>query len=144
MSSLETELARLQAELDASRRELEVARAEVIRLRNLLGLDRPVPKGPSDGRLFAPEPLPSTVEVVQGPITRLSSPAAKLALFRRLFVGRGDVFPVRWENRKTGRSGYAPACANEWRSGICKKMDTPPVKCSDCSNRLLNLRLPGS
>ena len=59
MSSLETELARLQAELDASRRELEVARAEVIRLRNLLGLDRPVPEGPRDGRLFAPEPLPS-------------------------------------------------------------------------------------
>ncbi|WP_409372357.1 TOTE conflict system archaeo-eukaryotic primase domain-containing protein, partial [Pseudodonghicola xiamenensis] len=40
-------------------------------------------------------------------------------LFRRLFAGRPDVFPVRWENRKTGRSGYSPACANEWVKGIC-------------------------
>ena len=109
MSSLETELARLQAELDASRRELEVARAEVIRLRNLLGLDRPVPEGPRDGRLFAPEPLPSAVEVVQGPITRWSSPAAKLALFRRLFAARTDVFAVRWENRSSAKAGWMPA-----------------------------------
>jgi hypothetical protein len=38
-------------------------------------------------------------------------------LFRRLFAGRSDVFPVRWENRHTGKSGYAPACADEWVRG---------------------------
>ncbi|HET8703447.1 TOTE conflict system archaeo-eukaryotic primase domain-containing protein [Castellaniella sp.] len=43
----------------------------------------------------------------------------KVALFRRLFQGRDDVYPIRWEN-KAGKSGYAPACANEWRPGICK------------------------
>lgn len=36
----------------------------------------------------------------------------KVALFRSLFRGREDVFPRRWENPKTGRSGYAPACSN--------------------------------
>jgi superfamily II DNA or RNA helicase len=62
-----------------------------------------------------------------------SSPAAeKVALFRRLFAGRTDVFPVRWENRKTGRSGYAPACANEWAKGLCGK---PKVKCGDCPHQ---------
>jgi hypothetical protein len=35
-------------------------------------------------------------------------------LFRSLFRGREDVFPRRWENPKSGRSGYAPACENEW------------------------------
>jgi hypothetical protein len=32
------------------------------------------------------------------------SPAAKVALFRHLFRGRTDVYPVRWESAK-GRSG---------------------------------------
>ena len=57
---------------------------------------------------------------------------AKIALFRRLFRGRADVFPVRWENAKSGRSGYSPACRNEWRRGIC---DKPKVKCSNCPNQ---------
>jgi superfamily II DNA or RNA helicase len=58
----------------------------------------------------------------------------KVALFRRLFRGRTDVYPIRWESKKTGKSGYAPACANEWRTGICEK---PRIKCSECSHRLL-------
>ncbi|WP_032673428.1 DEAD/DEAH box helicase [Pseudomonas syringae] len=57
----------------------------------------------------------------------------KIALFRSLFRGRADVYPVRWES-KTGKSGYAPACANEWRPGICEK---PRIKCGDCSKRQL-------
>ncbi|MBS0468127.1 MAG: DEAD/DEAH box helicase, partial [Proteobacteria bacterium] len=65
--------------------------------------------------------------------SRLST-AEKVALFRRLFRGRTDIYPVRWESKTTGKSGYAPACANEWRAGLCEK---PRVKCGDCSNRLL-------
>ena len=57
----------------------------------------------------------------------------KVALFRRLFRGRTDVYPVRWES-KAGKTGYAPACANEWRAGICEK---PRIKCSDCGHRSL-------
>jgi hypothetical protein len=61
-------------------------------------------------------------------VDRNSTIENKIALFR----GRSDVFPIRWENRKTGRSGYAPACANEWQRGICEK---PKVKCSACPNQ---------
>ncbi|MCU7793757.1 TOTE conflict system archaeo-eukaryotic primase domain-containing protein [Aeromonas caviae] len=63
------------------------------------------------------------------------SPSEKVALFRKLFRGRSDVYPVRWESKTTGKSGYAPACANEWRAGICGK---PRIKCADCRNRLLS------
>lgn len=63
------------------------------------------------------------------------STAEKVALFRRLFRGRTDVYPVRWESKTSGKSGYAPACANEWRAGVCEK---PRIKCSDCGNRLLS------
>ena len=63
----------------------------------------------------------------------LLSTNEKVSLFRRLFRGRADVYPVRWES-KAGKTGYSPACANEWRAGICEK---PRIKCSDCGNRLL-------
>jgi hypothetical protein len=33
-------------------------------------------------------------------ITAESTAAEKITLFRRLFAGRADVFPVRWDNRK--------------------------------------------
>jgi hypothetical protein len=56
----------------------------------------------------------------------------KIALFRLLFRGRDDVFPRRWENAKSGKSGYAPACHNEWIRGICEK---PRIKCSNCPNQ---------
>jgi hypothetical protein len=49
-----------------------------------------------------------------------------------LFAGRPDVFPVRWENKKAGRSGYSPACSNEWAKGICGK---PRVKCGECPHQ---------
>ena len=65
-------------------------------------------------------------------VVAASSTAEKIALFRRLFAGRADVFPVRWENRKTAKSGYAPACANEWVKGICGK---PQVKCGECPHQ---------
>ena len=67
----------------------------------------------------------------------IASPAVlsnseKITLFRSLFRGRDDVFPRRWENSKSGKSGYAPACHNEWVRGICEK---PRIKCSDCPNQ---------
>jgi hypothetical protein len=34
--------------------------------------------------------------------------AKKLSLFRSLFCGRDDVFPIRFVSKKTGKSGYAP------------------------------------
>ena len=61
------------------------------------------------------------------------SPAkTKIALFRSLFRGREDVYPRRFQSRKTGRAGYSPACGNEWVPGICEK---PRIKCSECPHQ---------
>ena len=62
-----------------------------------------------------------------GAVNFKSLSEAKIALFRSLFRGRDDVYPRRFESRKTGRSGYAPACGNEWVRGICEK---PRIKCA--------------
>ncbi|QTF09699.1 DEAD/DEAH box helicase family protein [Brenneria izadpanahii] len=99
--------------------ELSALRAENARLISLLesnGIEwRLSPK------TIAPEP-------------RSLSPDEKITLFRRLFRGREDVYPLRWESKSSGKSGYTPACANEWQPGICAK---PQIKCSDCTRRLL-------
>lgn len=63
-------------------------------------------------------------------ITRTSDVQEKIKLFRRLFRGRDDVYPLRWENRQ-GRAGYSPACGNEWHKTLCGK---PKVKCGACKN----------
>ncbi|SMF53775.1 TOTE conflict system archaeo-eukaryotic primase domain-containing protein [Pseudogulbenkiania subflava] len=109
MSTTHDELARLQAE-----------NARLIALLESHGIDWRLPPRPAP---VAPEPEPS----------RLST-HEKVALFHRLFRGRADVYPTRWESKTTGKSGYAPACANEWQPGVCEK---PRIKCSDCGNRLL-------
>jgi len=81
----------------------------------------------ADSRRQATQILDTTPET-----TRYST-ADKISLFRRLFRGRIDVYPQRWESTK-GRSGYSPVCTNEWKKGICLK---PKIKCGDCSNRTL-------
>ena len=63
-----------------------------------------------------------------------SAPEDKIILFRSLFRGRDDVYPRRFESRRTGKSGYAPVCANEWARGLCEK---PRVKCAHCPHRRL-------
>jgi len=62
-------------------------------------------------------------------VGQASSAEDKIALFRSLFRGRTDVYPRRFESKRTGRAGYQPACANEWVRGVCEK---PRVKCTDC------------
>jgi len=79
------------------------------------------------------EILPSKpVSALVAGVTHLSPPDGKIALFRSLFRGRDDVYPRRFESRKTGKAGYSPACANEWVRGICEK---PRIKCADCTHR---------
>ncbi len=70
-------------------------------------------------------------------INHTSPSDAKVALFRTLFRGREDVFAKRWQNPKTGKSGYSPACGNEWVSGLCDKRNTPCTRCK--SRKLLPL-----
>ncbi len=62
-------------------------------------------------------------------VNRSSPVEAKIRLFRALFRGREDVYAHRFESRRTGKAGYAPACANEWVRGECEK---PRIKCADC------------
>jgi superfamily II DNA or RNA helicase len=59
-------------------------------------------------------------------------PTQKIALFLDLFGARRSVYPRLWENLKTAKKGYAPACHNEWRPGVCRK---PQIKCTDCAHQ---------
>lgn len=102
------------AALEAERMALESRLAGLLALQ----MKRPIPVVPH--------------AATAGTMTGTASPAAKIALFRSLFRGRDDVFPKRWSNPRSGKSGYSPACANEWVARLCGK---PKVKCGDCPNR---------
>ncbi|MCX7057540.1 MAG: DEAD/DEAH box helicase, partial [Proteobacteria bacterium] len=65
------------------------------------------------------------------PVGSVVSATDKIEFFQRLFRGRTDAYPIRWES-KSGKSGYSPACANEWQPLLC---DKPRIKCADCPNR---------
>ena len=94
----------------------------------------------SHGIEWRPPSSPAPTDTARAPESRTESEpsrlstAEKVTLFRRLFRGRTDVYPVRWEAKTSGKSGYAPACGNEWQAGICEK---PRIKCTDCSHRRL-------
>jgi len=68
------------------------------------------------------------------PINQLSSPEEKVALFQSLFRGREDIFAIRWAGRND-RSGYSPACLNDWKLGVCGKYKKIP--CAKCEHRQL-------
>jgi hypothetical protein len=109
---LHAEIASLEkrlAELDAEREGL-LASLEQLQLRY-----KAESKLPSPSQIFNPSSAATSF-----------SNAEKVALFRSLFRGRDDIFPQRWENSKSGKAGYSPACR------ICEK---PRVKCSDCLNQ---------
>jgi len=90
--------------------ELRWLREENARLKELLtqhGIAWEVP--------IATAPVPATTESAPTP-THFTTDV-KIALFRRLFRRREDVYPQRWESAK-GASGYAPVCGNEWKPGV--------------------------
>lgn len=64
------------------------------------------------------------------------TPAEKVILFRSLFRGREDIFPIRFTNNKTGKSGYSPVCANKWEPGLC--LLKTGGKCGECPNQLFH------
>lgn len=108
------------------RDELRRLRDENARLKNLL-----TQHGISCEESTIPESVPAPTE--SAPFSTQLTTDDKIALFRRLFRGREDVYPQRWESVK-GKNGYSPACGNEWQPGVCHK---PRVKCGDCSQRQL-------
>ena len=94
----------LQQRLDQASRELELLRGENERLRTLLALTQRT-KTILGTRKPEPAPLAGTAP---------TSASEKIALVRRLFHGRDDVYALRWESPRTGKSGYAPATAEGW------------------------------
>jgi len=104
--------------LEAERDRLRAENARLVTLLERHGIDWRAPEAVEWKPAASPEP------------SRLST-EEKLGLFRRLFRGRSDVYALRWES-KAGKSGYAPACANEWKPSICEK---PRIKCTECPHR---------
>lgn len=91
--------------------ECSKLREENARYRALLGLPAETEEAVSTTHAAtSPDPVPAA-------LSKQSPSKAKVALFRSLFRGREDVYAVRWE-RKDGKSGYSPACRNEWVPGI--------------------------
>lgn len=72
---------------------------------------------------------------IEGIVTSASPAREKLELFRSLFTCRKDVYAHGFR-RKDGGIGYTPACANEWKPGICPKAAQQRVKCAECTNRV--------
>lgn len=110
-------IAREEAKIERFERQIKETRAVLESLR----------AGLSAQRLSSSSPHPLT-PATPAPVTS----AEKVALFRSLFRGRDDIYPRFWSNARTGRKGYAPACANEWVRGVCEK---PRVKCGECPHQ---------
>src|SRR5471030_149461 len=65
---------------------------------------------------LAPENQPPTKAVETAPPVDKEERARKrIALFRRLFRGREDVYTRRWENND-GRHGYMPVVVKDWKA----------------------------
>jgi len=103
------------ADLDAKRTALQD------RLKQLKGLTQSI----------ADEQLPFN-QKSESYVTNESTDEQKIALFRSLFRGREDVYPRRFESKRSGKSGYQPVCRKEWIRPFCQK---PKIKCGNCENR---------
>jgi hypothetical protein len=84
--------------------ELATLRADNLRLRRLLDL--------SDEQARAARPDQATLTGAPAPPVIKASPMHdKVRFYADLFGCRGDVYAVRWENKRDGRSGWTPAVA---------------------------------
>jgi hypothetical protein len=93
--------------------EVLTLRVENQRLRSLLGLDEPSRHEvtePGEPTLFAD----SDRQDLKGDVNSNSPAEAKIALFRLLFAGREDVYALRWESARSGKTGWSPAVVGGW------------------------------
>lgn len=118
----------LRKQLQEALRELEEVKTENKILKEKLGMveEPPLPAP------LVPEPALQQMHLQEAEVHANSSNEEKVALFLSLFHGREDVFAVRWAG-KEGKSGYSPACSNDWAKGVCGKYHK--VKCADCEHR---------
>jgi len=100
----------LDRELAGLRDQMARLRSENTRLLRLLDLT------PAQAR----PPGPAQTGIFDGPaaMVDVSSLEAKVAFFASMFAARSDVYAVRWENSRTGRSGWMPAVRGGWRKWI--------------------------
>ena len=92
--------------------EVTALKAENDRLRSLLGLDRPLLAEPAaawEPTLFAESTAVKSPTHHSGALSR----SAKVALYRSSFIGRDDVYALRWEN-SSGKSGWSPVVNGGW------------------------------
>lgn len=97
-----------QARLSDLERRIAALRVENQRLRNLLRL--------TDGAEPPPE-QPTLAPSDPGLVTDASPPAAKLALYLRLFAARRDVYAHYWENSRKRTTGWSPATRDRFGKG---------------------------
>jgi len=125
-SPLTQELARAEAHLSELEQQTADARNRVRELR--AALDAPA-SSVHVGSVGGASPRSESTDP-KAPTTAFE----KIRLFRSLFRGREDVFPVRFVNQRTGKPGYAPACSNKFREGLCALRPPTRGKCGDCTN----------
>ena len=91
--------------------ELARLRAENARLLKLLRLtpQQAAPPGPAQAAYF---------EVPPGFVHHRSAEDAKVAFFGALFAARTDVYAIRFDNKRTGKSGWVPAVRGGWQKGV--------------------------
>lgn len=70
-----------------------------------------------------------------GMVTSASRDRDKIALFRSLFRGRGDMYAHGYR-RKDGGIAYAPACANDRVRGVCPRVANWSARCAECEARV--------
>ena len=100
----------MSAPFSSPETEVAALRAENARLRRLLDLtpEQARPPAATQTGLFLDRP---------GPVTASSSGPDKVRFFRALFAARTDVYAIRWENARAGRSVWSPAVEGGWRKG---------------------------
>lgn len=103
--------------------EIETARARVAALEHELASSRELLRSLERERSNASAlgPSPANDEdfsaAAVGRVTARSTSAEKLALFRARFIGRDDVYALRWISSRTGKSGWSPAVRGGFSTG---------------------------
>lgn len=139
---MNTEYEDLKKKLENALKRISELETENSRLRNLVS-NVIHPSAPKPENTLTTENLQKgtpedTVSVIatstDASINNQSSSEDKVQLFRSLFQGREDVFAIRWVG-KDNKSGYSPACYNDWKHVVCGKYKK--ISCANCENRKL-------
>lgn len=102
-----------------------------------------IPAQPKSG-----PPPPAKPHVQDTGVNEHSGKEAKIALFRRLFRGREDVYAVRMRF-KSGDWGYVPASIRDWKAvlsadaAVRKKVDQKTRKLLSLTDDVLRQHLEG-